>query len=61
MRVAGGWGRMVMVGRKGGGTSPPENDTRDGMLTSFDVSSKEVVGGPDFCLKMSHTYQVPEV
>ena len=46
---------MVMVGRKGGGTSPPKTipGTRDGMLASFDVGSEEAVEGPDFWLKWS--------
>ena len=61
LRIAGGWGRMVMVGRKGGGTSPPK--TVPGMECShfFDVGGKEAVEGPDFWLKRSHTYQAQEV
>ena len=30
------------------------------MLTSFDVGSEEAVEGPEFWLKMSHTYQARE-
>ena len=42
-----GWGRMMMVGHKGGGTSP----TRDGMLPYFVVGSEEAVEGPVFWQK----------
>ena len=48
-------------GSKGSGSEPTQNDTRHGMLTSFDVGSGEAVEGPDFWLKRSHTYQAREV
>ena len=48
-------------GSKRRGNLPTQNDTRDGMLTYFDVGSEEAVEGPDFWLKTSHTYQAREV
>ena len=48
-------------GSKGRGSERTQNHTRDGMLTSFDEDSEEAVEGPDFWVKMSHTYQAREV
>ena len=61
LRVAGGWGRMVMMGRKGGATIPPKTTPWDEMLAFFDVGSEEAVEGSDSWLKRSRTYQAWEV
>ena len=47
-------------GSKGRGNWPTQNDTRDGMLTCFDVGNEEAAARPSFWLKRSHTYQARE-